>query len=297
MQIIGALGGGGSSFVLRAIDRCNYRPLPGGLDPYPYKRHLERYPALMLAFRTLLRGVGRYRPQYRVLKRPDSFWTDWAYHASGTYAPDAPTFAEDLRRFRDYLVRTRQTRSDNLPIRPGDLQCATHIELVRSYLARLTDLEERLAGQIVLMAGHWAEYGLLADLDVPTIYVVRDPFNALVSHSKDIRHGDDYRRRGLSELNSPDWIDAYLRGPHHDWVGFAEAALRHRSATIVRYHALDQEWPRQTGLPDITPRFNNRENDIRSILTPESIDRVYGQTRHVLGPLGLEDVCRRYVTS
>jgi hypothetical protein len=297
MKIIGALGGGGSSFVLRSLERLNYSFLPGHYDPYPLKRHLEKCEFLLGPFHLALRVFGAYRPRLMVLKRPDSFWTDWRYHPRAVYDPQSPTFTADLRGQRDYLVTTRRTRSAGLPIRARDLSTESHVALVRSYLERLRALEQAGGFQVVLVCGHWAEYGILADLGTETVYLIRDPFNSLVSHSKDIRHGKDYRRRGLEDINSRAWIDAYLSGPHHYWIGFAEAALRHPNATIVRYHRLREDWRRVTGLPDISDRFTNRENDIAGILTCDSIEYIHERTQHVCGQLGFDELCRKYLNT
>ncbi len=295
MKTICALGGGGSTFALRALERFNYRTGPFGFDPARIKRTLEKYPLTLKPFHVAMRGSGLYRPRYLVLKRPDSFWTDWQYHPAGTYEPDSDHFAEDLRGQRDYLVTTRRVRSAGLPICKDELDTSSHAMLAGSYIDQLVRLDNRSSCEVILIAGHWGEYGILAELDIPTIYIIRDPFNSLVSHSKSVRHGADYKRRGLTDVNSKEWIDAYLSGPHHYWIGFCEAALRHRDATIVRYHRFADDWAKVNGLPNISAGFKYKENDVTATLNAESRSYIYECTRDVSRALGFEDICAKYL--
>ena len=287
MKIVSALGGGGSTFVLRALERHGYTRLFGAWDPYPNKVRLERYPALINWYHLALRLLGSYRGDLRVLKRPDSFWTDWPYHPQGVYDPGSDTFQHDLLRHRDYIVRTRHARSAGLAIRSSDLSTESLASLVASYLNTVNRIESRSRFTAVLIAGHWGEYGIFKELGVQTTYVIRDPFNSLISHSKSVRHEKDYLRRGLQHINTREWIDCYLEGPHHYWINHARSALEQENAAIVRYNHFAEDWKEATDLPDISSRFVYSENDVRGILTPESIDYIHGKTRDLCRDLDL----------
>lgn len=295
MKTICALGGGGSTFALRALERQNYRRGLMGFDPAKVKRSVEKYPFLLAPFHAGLRAVGLYSPKYRVLKRPDSFWTDWAYHASGTYDLDSAHFSDDLRGQHDYILSTRRVRSAGLPIRRGDLVLGSLPALVNAYVTRLGQIDSAISGEVILVAGHWGEYGILAELEIPTIYIIRDPFNSLISHSKSVRHGTDYARRGLTDLNSREWIDAYLSGPHHYWIDFCRAALRHKNATIVRYHSFANDWKKVEGLPDISEGFAYKENDVVKILSIDARRYIHERTDELCAALGFDEICAKYL--
>jgi len=294
MKIICALGGGGSSFVLRALEGSSYKRIFGKFDTYRMKTRLEKHPVLIAPYNILLETIGCYSPRLKVLKRPDSFWTDWKYHESGTYEPDSETFPDDLRRQRDYLIETRHTRSAGLKISKSDISTDSMTALVKSYLEKLKMLEMESNSTIVLVAGHWAEYGILKDLNVEAIYLVRDPFNSLISHSKGIRHKKDYLRRGLDNINTKEWIDTYLTGPHHYWLNFAQSALEHDNAIIVRYNHFAEDWKKIEGLVDIGPKFVYSENDVAQILTRKSIEYIFEKTKDVCEKLGLGQICAKY---
>lgn len=295
MKVIAALGGGGSTFVLRALERCNYQPLFNQFDPFAFKLRLERRPFLIAPYHLLLRAAGAYRPTLLVLKRPDSFWTDWQAHPGGIYDPRSGAFAKHVRGQRDYIVNTRWARSVGLRIPRAALSVASLPTLVRSYLRQLKRIERESDFTIALVAGHWAEYGIFKQLQVETVYVIRDPFNSLISHSKAVRHRKDYRRRGLRDINTQAWIDAYLSGPHHYWIDFARTALEHGNATIVRYHRFAEDWQKVEGLPNIAAEFTYQENDVAGILSPESITYIHAKTREVCKKLGFDTVCAKYL--
>jgi len=288
MKILSALGGGGSSFVLRALEKYNYTPLFGVLDTYTTKIRLEKRPALIGPYNRLLGMIGCYSGGLKVLKRPDTYWTDWAFHPSGIYDPHSETFQDDLCEQRDYIIKTRLTRSAGLEISETDISTESLTALVKSYLDRLKAIERENDFTVVLIGGHWAEYGVLKDLGVETIYLVRDPFNSLISHSKGLRHEKDYLRRGLDNINTTDWIDAYLTGPHHYWINFAGAALEHDNAAIVRYNRFAEDWKKAEGLPDIRGEFVYSENNVRKILTPESIEYIHEKTKDLCTRLDLD---------
>ena len=288
MKIINALGGGGSSFVLRALDRENYRYPFGIFDPYPTKVRLEKYPALINWYNLFLRMLGGYHASLKVLKRPDSFWTDWRFHEKGIYDPADASFQDDLRKQREYIIRTRHARSAGLRISAADISTDSLASLVRSYIDKMEMIESRNRFTIVLVAGHWGEYGILKELNIETIYVIREPFNSLISHSKNIRHEKDYLRRGLDNINTKEWIDCYLKGPHHYWVNHAQSALEHENAIIVRYNHFAEDWKKIHGLPDVSPGFVYKENDVARILTRESMDYIYEKPREICQELELD---------
>jgi hypothetical protein len=288
MKIFCGLGGGGSSFVLRALEKHNYAPLFGVLDTYKTKIRLEKHPTLIGPYNRLLRTIGCHSPKLKVLKRPDSFWTDWSFHPSGVYDPNSETFQNDLLGQRYYIIATRLTRSAGLELAETDILTDSLKSLVKSYLDRLDTIERESDFTIVLIGGHWGEYGIFKDLDVETIYLVRDPFNSLISHSKESRHGKDYLKRGLENINTTEWIDNYLTGPHHYWLNFARTALEHNNAVIVRYNRFAEDWKKVEGLPDISGEFVYSENDVAEILTPDSIEYIHEKTGDLCRELGLE---------
>ncbi|MBV7338400.1 hypothetical protein KFU94_61270 [Chloroflexi bacterium TSY] len=291
MKIINALGGGGSSFVLRALERINYHRIFGRLDPYPLKLKLEKKPSFIPLYHLGLKIVGAYAEKCILLKRPDSFWTDWDYHPSGRYEPSSPTFSTDLLHHQEYIVKTRFARSAGLPIAQSNLDSSSLSALVYSYLEHIKKIERKRTGEIILLSGHWGEYGVLAELNVETVYLIRDPFNSLISHSKGMRHKHDYLRRGLTDINSRAWIDAYLNGPHHYWCNHARVALTHQNAIIIRYHKFGEDW-QKTGLPDISGDFEARGNTIEDVLTKESVHYIYEQTYDICEALGFDFIYR-----
>ncbi|HIJ70175.1 MAG TPA: hypothetical protein HPP87_02285 [Planctomycetes bacterium] len=288
MKTIGALGGGGSSFILRALDKYNYRPLFGMFNTYTTKVRLEKHPALIGLYERLLGMIGCYSPTLKVLKRPDVFWTDLGFHKAGTYEPNSETIEDDLCGQRDYIISTRLTRSAGLEIAEADISTDSLKSLVKSYFDRLDAIERENDFTIVLISCHWSEYGIFKELDVETIYLIRDPFNSVISHSKESRHRRDYLKRGLENINTPSWINTYLEGPIHYWLNFARTALEHKNAVIVRYNRFAEDWKKVEGLPDISSEFVYSENDVAEILTPDSIEYIHEKTKDLCRELGLE---------
>jgi len=290
MKIVGALGGGGSSFVLRALEEYNYRRLFGVIDTYTTKIRLEKHPALIGPYNRLLRTIGCYSGELKVLKRPDSFWTDWAFNPRGTYDPHSHSVncPDDLLGQRDYIVKTRLTRSSGLEIAESDISTESLPMLAKSYLDRMEALEQERGFTAVLVSCHWSEYGIFKKLNVETIYLVRDPFNSLISHSKGLRHKNDYLKMGLTNINTPQWIDTYLEGPIDYWINFARTALEHDKAIIVRYNHFAEDWKKVEGLPDISGEFVYSENDVAKILTRESIGYIHEKTKDICKELGLK---------
>jgi hypothetical protein len=294
MKIVSALGGGGSSFVLRALQKQDYKLLFNKFDTFRIRRRLERHPVLIAPYNLLLKTMGSYQPRLKVLMRPDSFWTDWSFHETGIYDPSAREFQTDLCKQRDYIIRTRYRRSAGFDISESDISVDSLTALVNSYLRKLEMIERESTFMIVLIAGHWGEYGIFKELDVEAIYLIRDPFNSLISHSKSVRHKKDYLRRGLDNINTKEWIDNYLTGPHHYWRNHAQTALEHKKAITVRYHRFTKDWRELDSLPDISSQFVYRENDVAKILTKESREYIYEETKDVCEELGLGTICTRY---
>lgn len=281
MFIINALGGSGSSFIFRALEKTCYGLPLFGVNPYRMKIILEKYPYLIPSLNFLLTILGRYVPNPLVLMRPDRFWTEWKFNETGTYDPLHPQYQELLQSHRIYLVQTRYLRSAGIKVSKNKLSSASLTELVGSYLEVMRTAEIERSVNIVLISGHWGEYGIYKELGVETIYIIRDPYNSLISHSKEKRHAKDYRKIGLIHINTPAWIDNYLIGPHHYWVKHAETALSHPNAIIVRYNHFREDWKQIPGLPDITPHYEYKENKIERILSRDSVNYIDSKTRHI----------------
>jgi len=297
VKIVSTLGGGGSTYVFVSLDRLAYRPLLGCIDTYRLKKKLHRRPHLWPVLNRALHRVRLYRPEYVVLKRPDAFWTNWDVHPSGVYDPRAADFRQHLIAQRDYLVETRHARSASFDLKKEDLAADSLPSLASSYLKKVGQIEAENDFTTVLISCHWGEYGVFQQLDVEAVYLIRDPFNSLISHSKPQRHRVDYQRRGLKLINTTEWIDTYLSGPHHHWINHARVAAGHRRARPVRYDRFPEEWPKLSGLPDITKGFRYMENDVSSILTRRSREYIYEKTRDLCEALGMGALCARYAAA
>lgn len=289
MKIISTLGGGGSTFVIEALERINYRPIFMGFDPYQMRNKImRRYLALRNPFNFLMGLLGAYQPQLEVLVRPDAFWTDWAFHETGIYDPKSSSYQQNLHSQKAYIIKTRHRRSAGIRISDSELRDDALSSLVQSYVDKMESVERTSNLTIVLVAGHWGEYGVFKELGLETIYLIRDPYNSLISHSKSIRHEKDYLRRGLKDINTKAWIDTYLSGPHHYWISHARTALSHDNAIIVRYNHFVEDWQKVKGLPDISSEFTYRENRVAEVLTAESIDHIYERTSDICKELGFK---------
>ena len=286
MKIINALGGGGSTFIIRSLEKDNFRLDFPAFDPYRIKIGLEKYPRLIKPYTLCMRLLGGYQPIVAVLRRPDAFWTDWQFNKTGVYDPTAWDFPKALQAQMAYILNTRHLRSAGFSISPSQLEESSLHSLVLSYVEIMRAIELHSRTKIVLVSGHWGEYGTYKDLGLETIYLIRDPFNSLISHSKPDRHQKDYLRRGFKDINSKEWIDAYLMGPHHYWIKHAESALSHPNATIIRYNYFVEDWKQVSGLPDISLNYVYQHNEIARILTPESISYIQEQTRYLCAQLG-----------
>jgi hypothetical protein len=290
MIVINGIGGGGSSFVWQSLDKLHYRKILGRFDLFKVKSWLHKRPNFLPVFYSLMRLIKQYPPDYIVLIRPDSFWTDWKFHPSGVYNPRSSSFYEDLLGQRNYIITTRHYRSAGLQVNQNNLHIETLPRLVKSYLKQLKDIEEKIGSKIILISGHWGEYGIYKEINQEAIYLIRDPYNSLISHSKGNRHKNDYVRRGLDHINTKEWIDNYLFGPHHYWVQHARTALEHPGAQIIRYHCFKEDWKKIPYLPDISSDFIYSENDVKKILTKESIEYIYSNTRDLCQEIGIVDV-------
>lgn len=302
MIIINGIGGSGSSFVIRALQRLNYStPLSTKLNLaqrlLSCQRKLEKYPALLPMFKGILSHAGLHSSEYKVLMRPDTYWTDWNYQDSFTaYDPMAADFNRKLRGQKAYILANWQRRNAEVKLRPDDLSENSLPDLVHSYLNAMTEIEQEAGCSVILFASHWAEYGILKELATEnSVYLIRDPFNSLISHSKDTRHGKDYRRQGLREINQREWIDNYLSGPHHYWLRYAQAALTHKNAAIVRYDCFTEDWKAVGCLPDITNDFCYTENNIKEILNEDSIRYIHSRTADLCSKIGFSSNSRHLI--
>lgn len=288
MKIISALGGGGSSFIFRSLESKNYTLQGNLIDLYKNKRRLEKSPRFIQAYNTALHWLGVYKPRLKMLMRPDSFWTDRTYNPDIGYDPNSPSINIKLIQHKSYILNTSHLRSAGIKFNPDKLNDTSLNKLVATYLDAVRDDESSFPGTTVLLSYHWGEYGIFKDLDIETIYLIRDPFNSIISHSKAIRHQKDYLASGYTHINSPEWIDNYLVGPHHKWIANAENALRHTNAIVIRYHKFNEDWRNVTGLPDIRNQFIFHSNNITDIFTQDSINYIYQKTKYICKDLGIE---------
>jgi hypothetical protein len=290
MKIISAIGGSGSTFVIRALEKSNYRLVFGFYDPYPSKIRLEKKPPLINAYNAFIGFLGGYRPSVAVLRRPDAYWTDWQFNKTGEYNPRDENYLQALHGQKTYVLKTRHLRSAGFNLDPTDIREDSLPSLIQSYVERMRAIEREKGITIVLISGHWGEYGLLKQLGLKTIYLIRDPFNSIISHSKPTRHQKDYLRRGLKDINSKEWIDAFLSGPHHYWIRHAQAALSHPDAVIIRYDHFVDDWKQISDLIDISQGFKYQQNEITRIFTKDSIAYIQSQTGELCNQLGFIDL-------
>lgn len=289
MKIISALGGGGSTFIMKVLRMRNYRLKLFNLDLNDLKINLtKRFTILEKPLNLIMGGFELFLPRLKVLQRPDSFWTEWALHKTG-YNPNSENFLQDLSNHKEFIINSFKKRSAGLKISRSDLRDDSIPSLVRSYINTIEKIERKKLYRIILLAGHWGEYGIFKDLGVETVYIIRDPYNSIISHSKPNRHEKDYLRRGLKHINTKEWIDSYLKGPHHYWINHAETALSHKKGIIVRYDYFTEDWKKIKGLPDISSEFSYKENNVARILTKESINYIYEQTHEICKKLGLKE--------
>ena len=140
-----------------------------------------------------------------------------------------------------------------------------------------------------MLASHWGEYEIFKKIGFETTYLIRDPYNSLISHSKPNSHQKDYLRRDLKHINTKEWIDSYLKSPHHYWINHAKTALTQKNANIVRYDNFVEDWKKLTDLPDISGEFSYSENNITEILTKENIKYIHEQTHEICKKLDLKE--------
>lgn len=278
MKIIGAIGGGGSTFILRSLQQYNYKSFYK-FHPFKYRVRLEKKPHLINTYNFCIRLINFYKPNFQILMRPDSYWTDWSFNKRCIYDPNDKYFKDDLIKQKKYLYFTKDLRSCGIKIDFSKIKTDSLKSLVYSYIMEMKRIEKKRRYEIVLLCGHWAEYGILKELNLKTIYIVRDPFNSFISHSNKIRHQEDYLRRGYDNINTKEWINAYLEGPHHFWINFAKSALEHKNSIIIRYSHFKNDWYKVKALPDITSYFKYNENDVTGILTDESIEYIRYKTQ------------------
>ena len=288
MKIISVLGGEGSSFIHTVLERENYRSIFSRLTHDTLKKKLWNCPRLIPYYISFLKTLRCYEDKLRILVRPDAFWTVWRYFEKCDCRPNDGDFQQDLIKQKNYIFKYIHNRSASLPIKRDRISTTSLKELVRTYIEELERIEKENKFKIVLCAAHWGEYGIFKDLNVKTIYVIRDPFNSLISHSKKNRHQRDYLRKGLSNINTKEWINCYLIGPIHYWINHAKTALEHKNAVIVRYNHFKEDWEEKVkDLPNISEHFRFRENKVDEILTKESIDYINSMTAEVCSRLEL----------
>lgn len=290
MIIVSALGGGGSSYVTRALQRLNFPAAgPAKLQDalLALRSVAERTPQRIPCMLRMLKAVGLYTDRVRVLMRPDAFWTDWPYNPAGTYDPAAPDFADRLAAQRAYIATHRIRRSAGIPVPIDRMPLDGLGALVSGYLSAIEDAEREKGFTAVLVSGHWGEYGVFREIGRAAYYLVRDPWNSVISHSRMSRHGGDYRRRGFTDVNDRGWIDCYLSGPHHYWIRHAETAAAQEGAAVLRYDRLAEDWARAPGLPALRRPFEARYNDVRSVLTEASIAYIRERAEPLCRELGV----------
>ncbi|MFX0132104.1 MAG: hypothetical protein ACFFDN_00530 [Candidatus Hodarchaeota archaeon] len=283
MKIINAIGGSGSTFVLRELQRLNY-PLSCTFIKIV---NLEKKPKLIPLYNKICKFFGLYKDKYRVLMRPDSYWTDWNVNGKCTYNPSSYDFFVEILLQKKYILDFWQRRSAYIKIPENILEIYSLHSLVKSYIEFMEKKEKELNKEIFLISGHWGEFGILKDLNIPTIYLIRDPWNSLISHSKLERHQKDYLKRGLKHINQKEWINNFLEGHSHFWINLATSILEHKNAKIVRYNNFVEDWKEIDGLPDITNNFVYKENDVNQILTQESIEYIRNKTSDLCKKLKL----------
>ena len=288
MKVISALGGGGSSFVIEALQRENYKHAFLGLDPYRLKNRIMKYNTSSInLFNFLTNMLGVYHPQLKVMIRPDVFWSDLRFNKTGVHNPSNEHYRQDLREQKAFIVKTYLSRSAGIKISESDIKDYTLSLLVKSYLKKLEAVERKTKLTFVLLSCHWGAFGIFKDLGIETIYIIRDPFNSIISFSKSIRHKEVFLKRGFDNINTQEWIDSYLVGPVHYWINHAQIALSHYKAIIVRYNHFTEDWKNVKGLPDISPGFIYKKNDVAKILTKESINFIYEKTKNICDELDL----------
>lgn len=291
MFIINGLGGGGSTFVLRQLQLVNYH----GNEKITHKRRgLEKTP-WKIPFYNFAWGItGRYTPKLHVMMRPDSYWSDPSVAPRDLKLSDIKT-PDLVKGQRDYLVDQAAKRSSGVTISKEKLSTNSLHDLADSYLTILRNHEKETGQQLVLLSGHWGSFGIYNDLDVPMTYLIRDPFNSVISHGKGIRHENLYLGRGLTSVDSIDWVNCYLNGPLIFWKSHAKAAATHKSANILRYNEFAQDWRNHLAeLPDISNKFSYKESAVTDILSQNVRDYIFSEVGDYFAPLGIAECCEKY---
>ncbi|MFW6129669.1 MAG: hypothetical protein ACOC56_00705 [Atribacterota bacterium] len=289
MEIVSALGGGGSTFIIDALNVQNYTPVFGEYTPYNKWEKFRKHQWMVPIYLFLMKTTGNYKDKIRVISRPDAFWTDWKYFPKAEYNPKMCDFKKDLEKQREYIIENIYRRSGGIRVNKNKIKIKTLEDLVRTYVNEITKKEKKKKYLVVLVSGHWGEYGVFKSLGYKTIYLIRDPFNSLISHSKKIRHEAEYKRRGFKNVNDKRWIDSYLNGHSHKWINHAKTALEHKNSLIIRYKYFKKDWKEKIkNLPDITNKFEYSENNIRDYLTKESIEYIKNKTSYLCEKLRID---------
>ncbi|MFX1504290.1 MAG: hypothetical protein ACFFDH_25240, partial [Promethearchaeota archaeon] len=250
---------------------------------YDYVRDLknEVYNLVNIPFKFLLKFLKLYNPKLKILPRPDGYWTE------AMYDPNNKDHKKELYKLKLHILRTKNYRSGGLKINPSKIETDSMKSLVKSYIKELARIEKKKRLNLILLSSSWGERGFYKDLDFDTIYLIRDPFNSLISYSKSMRHEYNFLKRGLKNINTKTWIDAYLEGPERYWINHARTMLDHKKGVIIRYNNFKEDWKKVKGLPDISPFFKYKENNIQEILTQESIEYIRFKTEKLCKELNI----------
>lgn len=282
MIIITTHGGGGSTFLLNQFNLLNYWPRATQRVVEAIDRRLR------LKGQLFLRLLRLYRHHYAVLIRPDTFFSDTKHNLRGLYDVDFIHSAEGLRQQKEYIVSSWRSRGGRIPVPPDALDDSSLLALARSYLEFLRAEEAKAGFEVVFISGFWGQWGIYKELGVPAVYLIRDPANAILSFSKPIRHEKEFRRLGLSDPGSLEWIDAYLEGPIHWWVQMARTALAHEQGRIIRYNQFAEDWRKWLpDLPDISGGFSYSENQPAAAFSPEILKHIAEKTGPLCREIGL----------
>ncbi len=220
-------------------------------------------------------------PNLVILTRPDSYRSEFMYD------PESESYKNEINKLKSFIFETIHTRSGGLKIDYKEIDTTSIESLVKTYIEEIIKIEKKKKVQVVLLSCSWGEHRVFKNLGIETVYLVRDPFNSLISYSKSIRHEDEFLRRGLKSINTKEWIDAYLDGPIHFWINHTRVMLEHEKSIIVRYNYFKDDWKLINNVPNISKFFNYKENDVTKILNPESIEYIRYRTRELCEKLDL----------
>jgi hypothetical protein len=236
---------------------------------------------LNIPLKKILGITGIYDSKLKILSRPDTFRLD-------TYRSHDINSEIYLQGLKNHIYKTRLYRSAGLKIDFSKIKTDSLLSFAKSYIEEIERIEKKYNYKVILLSTTWGEYGIFTKLGLETIYLVRDPFNSLISYSKPIRHERNFYYMGLTDINSKEWIDAYLEGPLHYWISHAQNSFQNKKGIIVRYNYFKDDWETKVhNLPNISIIFNYRENNVSGILTPDSIKYIRSKTENICTKLQL----------